>query len=140
MQQYQLQSINATDQDGGSDGRIRYSIRSGDPDNVFHIDPNNGTVTIVKPLDYEKAKRHVLEIVAMDTPIRGSPREAVHMATINVCNLNDNDPLFARSAYSFTIVDDFPKGVIVGVIKATDLDDPMDCVTYGWNSTTGDEG
>ena len=76
----------------------------------------------------------------MDTPIRGSPREAVHMATINVCNLNDNDPLFARSTYSFTIVDDFPKGVIIGVIKATDLDDPMDCVTYGWNSTTGDEG
>lgn len=82
----------------------------------------------------------MLEIVAMDTPNRGSPKEAVHMATIHVCNRNDNDPLFSSSAYSFTVVDDFPKGVIVGVIKATDLDDQMNCVTYGWNSTTGNEG
>ena len=136
----QLQSIRATDADGGSDGRIRYSIRSGNQNDVFHIDLDNGTVTIVKPLDYEKVTRHVLEIVAMDTPVRGNSKEAVHMLTVNLCNRNDNDPLFASATYSFTVVDDYPKGVIVGVIKATDLDDPADCVTYGWNSTTGKEG
>lgn len=138
--QQQLQSIIATDNDGGSDGRIRYSIRSGNSDNIFHIDSNNGTLTVVKPLDYEIEKRYNLEIVAMDSPIRGTAKEAVHIITINVCNRNDNDPLFASPTYSFTVVDDYPKGFIVGMIKAKDLDEPMDCVKYGWNSTTGKEG
>ena len=140
MSYLQLRSITATDSDGGNDGRIRYSIRSGDPGNLFKIDPDNGNVTVVKTLDYETVKRYVLEIVAMDTPNRGSPKEAVHTITIHVCNRNDNDPLFVSPAYFFTVADDLPKGAVVGVIKATDLDDSMNCLTYGWNSTTGNEG
>lgn len=135
-----MRSITATDKDGGGDGRVRYSFRSGNTNDVFRIDQDNGTITVVKPLDYETTRVYVLVIVAMDTPVKGGSKMAMHTLTVNVTNLNDNKPLFPLTTYSFAIVEDIPKGSIVGVIKATDLDDPADCVTYGWNSTTGDEG
>ena len=65
--------LSATDADGGSDGRIRYLIKSGNDDSLFHLDENNGTLTIIQPLDYETQTQHILNIVAMDSPTRDQP-------------------------------------------------------------------
>ena len=137
----QLQSIRASDADMfGGDARIRYSFRSGNTNDIFQIDPDNGTITVVRSLDYETmSPRYVLEIVATDSARNTPQKEAVHMLIVNVTNLNDNKPLFAQPSYLFTIVEDYPKGTSVGFVKATDLDKD-DCVNYGWNSTSGDEG
>ena len=134
----QLQ-FNATDVDGGSDGRIRYLIKSGNDDSLFNLDENNGTLTIIQPLDYETQTQHILNIVAMDSPMRDQPFQDERQLIINVCNINDNDPIFSTPSYTFTVIEDFPIGYSVGQLQATDAD-AEDCVSYGWNSTTGFEG
>uniref|UniRef100_A0A7M5X729 Cadherin domain-containing protein n=2 Tax=Clytia hemisphaerica TaxID=252671 RepID=A0A7M5X729_9CNID len=130
--------MNATDADGGSDGRVRYLIKSGNDDSHFHLNEDNGTLTIIKPLDYETQTQYILNIVVMDSPPRDQAFQDERQLIINVCNINDNDPIFQNPSYTFTVVDDYPVGYSVGQLQATD-NDADDCVAYGWNSTTGFE-
>ena len=45
-------------------------------------------------------------------------------ATVNVfvIDANDNDPVFTRDVYQFTIEENLEKGALVGVVSATDRD------------------
>lgn len=46
----------------------RYSIdKSSDITKAFKVDPNNGTITVAKPLDRETANWHNLTVVAKET-------------------------------------------------------------------------
>lgn len=42
---------------------------------------------------------------------------------INVININDNDPIFSKLEYHFEILENSPKGSILGKIEASDADD-----------------
>ena len=43
----------ATDKDSGKDSSIFYNITGGNADGTFSIDPENGTIVLLKSLDYE---------------------------------------------------------------------------------------
>lgn len=48
--------------------------------------------------------------------------------TIDVININDNDPIFDTDIYNFTVRENSPRGTIVGQIRANDMDDGKDSI------------
>jgi hypothetical protein len=63
--------INATDPDEGINGQIQYSFSKwtlNDPsiNEIFYLNPDNGSITLLKPLDYEKRTNYELQIQAKD--------------------------------------------------------------------------
>ena len=76
----------AKDKDHGDNGKVKYSIMSGD-ESLFHIDQQSGTLSS-ESLNFEDTGVHVLRIKATDhgTPPRSS------FTTVEVLVRNMNDP------------------------------------------------
>ena len=72
---------------------VIYTILSGNEDGVIQIDPFSGDLVTAQELDYEKATRYELRVMARD--IKG--RKAEVKVTINVQDINDNSPFFIDS-------------------------------------------
>ena len=89
--------VEATDQDSGPNGRIRYSIDSKtDPEAHFGIDRDTGVVRINKPLDYETQPSFRLTLEATDD----GPLRLVGNAALEVTLLNINEqPANIRLVY-----------------------------------------
>lgn len=69
---------------------VIYTILSGNEDGVIQIDPFSGDLVTAQELDYEKADRYELHVMAQD--IKG--RKAEVKIIINVIDINDNSPFF----------------------------------------------
>ena len=60
-------TVRANDLDYGENGRVMYSIKSGDRQNQFKIDHHHGVVSVARgDLDREMISSYVLEIEAAD--------------------------------------------------------------------------
>ena len=51
---------NAVDNDIGNNGRLRFTILSGDPRGVFEINEANGVLRVAKRLDHERQSSYSL--------------------------------------------------------------------------------
>ncbi|KAM6953399.1 cadherin-7 [Aplochiton taeniatus] len=101
---------------------IRYSIeKSSDLLKAFKIDQNNGTVTVVKPLDRETANWHNLTITAKE--MKPNPLSALVVALVKVLDINDNAPRLARD-YQPYICEGTRAGELIQQISAVDADEP----------------
>ena len=108
----------ATDSDAGSNGDISYSLVSAH--NAFAIDPITGELFTVASIDREIQDSYPLEIVASDA---GSPAlSSVANLFINITDVNDNRPIFSRTNYEFSIVENVNVSTLVGTVMATDAD------------------
>ena len=78
---------NDTDADGDA---LTYSITAGNGAGIFAINASTGEITVSDNtnLDYETTTQHVLTVQASD-----GTRSDTASVTIDVNNLNDNDPL-----------------------------------------------
>ena len=61
-----LLRVSATDRDSGSNGRIVYSIISGNDQESFALNRSTGDLVTVKKLDHETVSKHMLSVQAMD--------------------------------------------------------------------------
>ncbi|CAH0559968.1 unnamed protein product [Brassicogethes aeneus] len=121
--------VSATDIDNGLNGRVRYSISSGDTNRDFSIAEDTGIVRVAKNLNYERKSRYVLTVQAEDCAgdING---DAVKFDTaeivISVSDINDNPPTFLDSPYLAFIMENIipPNGGYVITVKAFDADTP----------------
>ncbi|KAF4108162.1 protocadherin Fat 3 isoform X1 [Onychostoma macrolepis] len=114
--------ISAVDDDKGDNGCITYSIASFQP-LPFIINQNTGELTTSKELDFESSlETYVFAIRASDW---GSPyrRESEVNVTVQVLNINDNQPLFERVSCKGTIGRDFPVGQTIIIMSAIDIDE-----------------
>ncbi|CAB1349580.1 unnamed protein product [Coregonus sp. 'balchen'] len=103
---------------------IRYSIdKSSDITKAFKIDPNNGTVTVAKPLDREEAAWHNLTLNAKETKQNHLSSSVV--VFIKVLDINDNAPMLAGD-YQPYICEGTQSGELIQLINAVDLDDPVE--------------
>lgn len=91
-------------------GKVHYSIHSGNDDRKFKVNPSSGVVTLISPLDYEKAARHTLIIRASDSDTGGHAQFADFTLHIPVDDVNDNSPKFANHV---TVVD-VPETLSIG--------------------------
>lgn len=91
----------AADGDEGSNGQVRYSIISGNTNNVFRIDSVTGVITVAKPLDREKTPSYALTVQSAD---RGSsPRIDTTTVSVILKDVNDYIPTFELSPYSVNV-------------------------------------
>uniref|UniRef100_A0A8B9BJT9 Cadherin domain-containing protein n=1 Tax=Anser brachyrhynchus TaxID=132585 RepID=A0A8B9BJT9_9AVES len=79
---------------------ITYSIVAGggtkDYTNVFWISPTNGDVKILARLDYETTQKHLFTVQASD-------QEKTATVTVNVLDVNDEEPVCSPNFYSSQI-------------------------------------
>lgn len=114
------------DADTGNNARITYKIlpsnTSTDPSSnqVFGMFPNSGWLYLRIALDRETKNRYNLVVAATDN---GNPSQtATSRINIEVLDANDNDPVFDKEIYEFSLEENMRRGTLVGKIRATDPD------------------
>ncbi|XP_046326847.2 protein dachsous-like [Haliotis rufescens] len=112
--------VQATDGDNERNGTIQYSLLN-NPGNLFRIDPMSGEIRLQGKLDYEHQQRYEMQIVAADQGVP-TPRSSTMTLVINVKDVNDNPPTFARSVYNFSVRENIQLTASFAQINATDRD------------------
>ncbi|XP_066502878.1 cadherin-7 isoform X2 [Hoplias malabaricus] len=103
---------------------IKYSVsKSSDLRNIFRIDPNNGTVSVAKPLDRETAAWHNLTVTAKET--NENQLSSTVSVTIKVLDINDNIPTLSQDYQPF-VCEGTEAGELLQIISAVDADDPIE--------------
>lgn len=114
--------LNATDADLGENGRVTYILITDTKD--FHVDPLTGVLSVSAPLDRERQEVYELRIRATDNG--GNHEQSAlfsdAIVRVTVDDINDNAPTFSLNDYTVRIREDIPKGTVVAVVTATDLD------------------
>ncbi|CAL8349145.1 unnamed protein product [Arctogadus glacialis] len=126
----------ARDADQGENGRVSYSIESGNAGGAFSLNPNTGSLSISKPLDREEEETFNLTVVAKD---HGTPRRtSSQLLCVHVIDVNDEAPQFEEVQYEAEIPENRPLGFSVLAVSAVDLDQGTNGhVTYGRISGEG---
>uniref|UniRef100_A0A3P9ACV2 Protocadherin gamma-C3 n=1 Tax=Esox lucius TaxID=8010 RepID=A0A3P9ACV2_ESOLU len=115
----------AQDQDVGTNSLRSYQL-STNKHFVLNIQTRNdgskfAELILETPLDREQQKTHEMVLTAVDG---GSPeRSGTALITITVLDANDNVPVFDRSVYRASLVENAPRGTLVLKLNATDLDE-----------------
>ncbi|NWS78157.1 PCD16 protein, partial [Crotophaga sulcirostris] len=110
----------AQDNDLGENGRVSYSLRAGNGDGRFHLNPSTGALSIVRALNREEVAQHNLTVVATD---HGFPRRsATQLLSVLVLDVNDEAPTFEKAEYEAHIMENLPAGSPVLQVLATDRD------------------
>uniref|UniRef100_A0A8D3CSG3 Cadherin-23 n=1 Tax=Scophthalmus maximus TaxID=52904 RepID=A0A8D3CSG3_SCOMX len=111
--------VNATDPDQGTGGSVLFSFQQPSP--FFAIDGARGTVTVVRPLDYEATSAYQLTVNATDQD-KLRPLSRLANLAITITDVQDMDPIFTNLPYSTNIEEDVPLGYEVRKITAIDQD------------------
>ncbi|XP_076454243.1 cadherin-23-like isoform X3 [Babylonia areolata] len=118
------------DKDQGTNSHFSLSVeKEGQPYPDFTTLPGKvyteNTVLIrvrnSKALDYEKEKQLVFQVVAREIDT-AEKRSSTATVTLNVLDMNDNDPRFEESKYLFPVQENASVGQSIGAILATDDD------------------
>jgi hypothetical protein len=85
----ELIQMKAIDSDEGLNGQIRYSFSKwtlNDPtiDKIFHLNSNNGSITLLKTFDYEKRTNYELQIQAKDLGLNSIPTYATVIVQVQI--------------------------------------------------------
>ena len=126
--------VSASDEDTGEHGEIFYSIlpinKSGeDATQIFHIDPESGTITTIGELDRERMHVYDFNVVAdnfdwkLRTPKKDSMSSKARVRLL-VTDVDDNDPRFIQRNFTFLVAENLPARSIVGTLAAGDADAP----------------
>ncbi|NXX89763.1 CAD19 protein, partial [Centropus bengalensis] len=112
--------VNATDPDQ-EDCPVRYSIVQGmHLKRLFSINEHNGTIITTKPLDREIASWYNITVKA--TEIRKPDKKSEAKVYIQVLDVNDNAPKFAKYYETF-VCENAISGQQIQSISAVDQDD-----------------
>ncbi|XP_072246399.1 cadherin-23-like [Leuresthes tenuis] len=111
--------VNATDPDQGTGGSVLFSFQPSSP--FFAIDGARGTVTVIRPLDYEITSAYQLTVNATDQD-KVRPLSRLANLAITITDVQDMDPIFTNLPYSTNIEEDVPLGYEVRKITAIDQD------------------
>ena len=85
--------------------------------NVLHFD-YSGDLTVAESLDYEKQKEYIMFVGVTDGELTDQAK-----VIIMVLNVNDNNPEFSHSEYTFDVpVQARINGALIGKIDVTDKD------------------
>ncbi|XP_057583647.1 protocadherin-23 isoform X1 [Hippopotamus amphibius kiboko] len=112
--------ITAQDADAGRNGRVTFSILSGNENMAFMLDESSGLLTTTSPLDYELKSQYILTLLALDggTPTLSSSQTL----TITVLDVNDEAPVFKQHLYEASVKENQNPGEFVTRVEAVDRD------------------
>ena len=108
--------LTAWDMDDGVNKRLTFSILETEPQTYFEI-LSTGAVRLRRVVDFELQRSYQFHVQVTDGG--RPPLSSVESArvTVEVLNVNDCAPVFAESAYNFTVTTPALSGFRVGVIK-----------------------
>ncbi|XP_068600399.1 protocadherin-16 [Brachionichthys hirsutus] len=109
-------TVTATDRDQGSNGQVTYG---GVTEEGFIVNPMTGVITTTKELDAERQNHYTLTVYARDRGL--PPNFAKAVVRVEVQDINDNAPLFAKLWYEFEVPEN-QGPVELCFLKATDPD------------------
>ncbi|MED6290165.1 hypothetical protein CHARACLAT_010303 [Characodon lateralis] len=120
----------ARDKDEGENGRVSYRIRAGNNAGRFTLNPNTGSLSILKALDREEQEVFNLTIVAED---HGTPQLSTsQVLCVQVIDVNDEAPVFQQAKFEAQVMENRGPGTTVFTITATDRDQGSNGhITYG---------
>lgn len=113
--------VEASDRDEGNNGKVQYSITSGNVKGQFFIHTPTGAIDVINPLDYEMIREYNLRIRAHDG---GRPPlfNGTGIVVVQVVDVNDNAPMFVSTPFQATVLENVPIGYSVIHIQAIDSD------------------
>ena len=136
-----IYDVNATDQDAGVHGYLRYAIVGGNPsDSTFVIDPVSGVISVGSLLDYDTAPQsYILDINVTDNA--GVMFALIDVMSLNVTliDVNDNVPIFTQNTYAVTINENMVVNASVNTVNASDADSGINA-NIGYSLESGDGG
>ncbi|XP_064209205.1 protocadherin gamma-A11-like isoform X29 [Anguilla rostrata] len=115
-----LTTVSARDADAGSNGHVTYSVTSSidGVSELFAIDEENGEVTLVGELDYEKSKHYQIDVEAKD---HGGLSDSSKII-VKVIDVNDNSPVINVISKSRSIPENSPPDTVIAMIGVQDPD------------------
>ncbi|XP_047462295.1 LOW QUALITY PROTEIN: protocadherin-16-like [Mugil cephalus] len=122
--------VMARDDDEGENGRVSYRIQAGNSAGRFNLNPNTGSLSILKALDREEQDVFNLTIVAED---QGIPQLSTsQVLCVQVIDVNDEAPVFQRAEFEAQVMENRGPGTTVLTVAATDRDQGSNgLITYG---------
>jgi len=106
----------AVDGDYGENGRITYSITSGNLGNAFSMDDSLGMIKVAKKLDMTKQGEYMLIVRAADN---GNPPLSSSVPVhILLTMADDAPPKFVKQHYATEVYENFPIGKTVFSVEA----------------------
>ena len=111
--------VTATDVDSPpNNNRIRFSIN--DTVGSFVIDANTGSISFTGQIDYEDTKLVTIRVRATDTGI--PPLSSETYVALEICDSNDNVPIFSESSYTKEISELTSPPSVVFTLIVSDAD------------------
>ncbi|ELK25351.1 Protocadherin-23 [Myotis davidii] len=112
--------VTAHDPDEGRNGRVTYSILSGNENMAFMLDESSGLLTTTCSLDYEMKTQHVLTLLALDDGVPAL--SSSQTLTVFVLDVNDEAPVFKQHLYEASVKENQNPGEFVTRVEAMDRD------------------
>ncbi|XP_069388159.1 protocadherin Fat 2 [Paralichthys olivaceus] len=99
-------------------------------DKVFSLDKESGTLLLQKTIDHERTKWYQIDVIAQGNH-NGTDVASLVSVSIQVQDVNDNQPVFDASPYRAFLAENMPAGTTVIQVTANDPDtDNNGIVTY----------
>ncbi|XP_013928432.1 PREDICTED: cadherin EGF LAG seven-pass G-type receptor 2-like, partial [Thamnophis sirtalis] len=110
----------ASDKDDGTNAQIRYHFGNmpGNNHPIFHLNPSNGKIMLMAPLDFEETAEYTITVVAKD----GGGLEANSIIEIIICDENDNAPEINLVSLFNSLSEDTSPETLIALISANDKD------------------
>ncbi|XP_061580429.1 protocadherin-8 [Cololabis saira] len=112
--------ISTADRDSGSNGYVRVSLLGHEHFTLQQAYGDTFMIVTTNTLDREKAPEYNLTVVAED--LGNPPFKTVRQYTISVTDENDNPPLFSKSLYEVSVLENNIPGSYVTTVVARDPD------------------
>uniref|UniRef100_T1IV10 Uncharacterized protein n=1 Tax=Strigamia maritima TaxID=126957 RepID=T1IV10_STRMM len=87
---------------------------------LVKIDSKTGVITTNSRIDYETNETFTFTVKAYDD--KDQSRAITANIMVEVSNINDNNPVFEKSAYHFMVEEHSNPGILLGQVKAIDAD------------------
>lgn len=112
-----INNVQATDEDSGQNGNIRYSI---DEDVPFEVDPISGIISVNGQLDRETVDEYRFNVIASDL---GNPplTDSIRIVVI-IEDINDSPPVFDEDVYYGNVTENALINTVVFTLMASDAD------------------
>ena len=108
------------DEPNSPNSRFQYSLVAREGSQNFAINPENGQIFTIQPLDRESVDSYELTVQATD--FGSPPQTSFAEVVINIRDLNDNIPDFSQDTYTISVVEDIPVQSEILQVQATDAD------------------
>ncbi|XP_058505669.1 protocadherin gamma-A2-like isoform X44 [Solea solea] len=113
-----ISTVTATDIDKGNNGKVKYTISKSGAASIFKIDAENGILTLIGNVDYEKRRLYELDVQVSD---QGGLSDVCKII-VDVVDINDNPPSIKIMSKSNTVSENLKPGTVVTMLNVQDPD------------------